>query len=309
MSNLTVDDLRGDAGRQRTEKVVHVVLWLAGIFSVLISAAIVLSLFREAWTFVSQVDWSTVIGPDAEGWFPRRGQYGVMTLIVGSLVVTVIAMVIAVPTGLATAIYLSEYAPPKVRRVLKPAIEVLAGIPSVVIGFFALTFIAPEIIQNVWSASPQQTLMAAGVGVGVMIIPIVASISEDAMASVPNALREASYGMGARKITTVVRVVLPAAVSGLIAALIIAVSRAMGETMVVFIAAGSAGGSLFNTNPLEPGLTMTAAMASLAAGTDAVVGEGLTFQSLFFVGLVLFTITMTLNLIADRFVRRVRQKY
>jgi phosphate transport system permease protein len=309
MSQLTVDDFRGDRRRLRTESAAKVLLTLAGVFSVLVSALIVLSLFREAWTFITQVDWSTVIGPDAEGWFPRRGQYGIMTLIVGSLIVTVIAMCISVPIGLATAVYLSEYAKPRVRRILKPAIEVLAGIPSVVIGFFALTFIAPEVIQKVWSGSPQQTMMAAGIGVGVMIIPIIASISEDAMASVPAALREASYGMGARKITTVTRVVLPAAVSGLVAAMIIAVSRAMGETMVVFIAAGSAGGSLFQTDPLEPGLTMTAGMASLAAGTDSVVGEGLTFQSLFFVGLVLFAITMALNLFADRFVRRVRQKY
>jgi phosphate transport system permease protein len=309
MSDLTLEDLRGDPRRQRTEKLVHIALWCAGIFSVLVSALIIISLFREAWTFVVEVDWSTVIGPDAEGWFPRRGQYGIMTLIVGSLIVTIIALVIATPIGLATAIYLSEYAKPRVRRVLKPAIEVLAGIPSVVIGFFALTFIAPELIQKIWEGSPQQTMMAAGVGVGVMIIPIIASISEDAMASVPDSLREASYGMGARKITTVLRVVLPAAVSGLVASFIIAVSRAMGETMVVFIAAGKSGGSLFETNPLEPGLTMTAGMASLASGTDSVVGEGLTFQSLFFVGLVLFMITMTLNLFADRFVRRVRQKY
>ena len=181
------------------------------------ASLIIVSLFREAWIFITEVDWSTVIGPDAAGWFPRRGQYGIMTLIVGSLIVTVIAMVIATPIGLATAIYLSEYAKPGVRKVLKPAIEVLAGIPSVVIGFFALTFIAPELIQKIWEGTPQQTMMAAGLGVGVMIIPIVASISEDAMASVPDALREASYGMGARKITTVLRVVLPAAVSGLVA--------------------------------------------------------------------------------------------
>lgn len=309
MSDLTLDDLRGDERRLRTEKLAHILLWSAGFFSVVISALIVFSLFREAWIFITEVDWSVVIGPEAEGWFPRRGQYGIMTLIVGSLIVTVIAMIIATPIGLATAIYLSEYAKPRVRRVLKPAIEVLAGIPSVVVGFFALTFIAPEIIQSIWSLAPQQTMMAAGVGVGVMIIPIVASVSEDAMASVPDALREASYGMGARKITTVLRVVLPAAVSGLVASFIIAVSRAMGETMVVFIAAGKSGGSLFETDPLQPGLTMTAGMASLAAGTDSVVGEGLTFQSLFFVGLVLFTITMSLNLFADRFVRRVRQKY
>jgi phosphate transport system permease protein len=307
VSQLTIEDLRGDVRRHRTEKIVHVLLWAAGSFSVVVSAAIVFSLFREAWTFIVNVDWSTVLG--ADGWFPRRGQYGISTLIAGSVVVTVIAMAVAVPIGLATAIYLSEYAPPKVRRVLKPAIEVLAGIPSVVVGFFALTFIAPQVIQNIWSASPQQTLMAAGIGVAIMSIPIVASIAEDAMAAVPDSLREASYGLGARKITTVVKVVIPAAVSGLVAAFIIAVSRAMGETMVVFIAAGKSGGALFELNPLEPGLTMTAGMASLAAGTDAVVGEGLTFQSLFFVGIVLFAITMTLNLFADRFVRRVRQKY
>jgi phosphate transport system permease protein len=142
-----------------------------------------------------------------------------------------------------------------------------------------------------------------------MTIPIIASISEDAMSSVPQSLREASYGLGAKKMATVTRVVLPAAVSGLVASFIIAVSRAMGETMVVFIAAGKSGGALFETNPLEPGLTMTAGMASIAAGTDQVVGAGLTFQSLFFVGLVLFAITLTLNLVADRFVRRFRQVY
>ena len=152
-------------------------------------------------------------------------------------------------------------------------------------------------------------MMAAGIGVGILIIPLIASISEDAMRSVPDALREASYGMGARKVTTTVRVVVPAAISGLVAAMIIAISRAIGETMVVFIAAGRSGGALFETDPFQPGLTMTAGMATVAAGTDNVVGEGLTFQSLFFVGIVLFAITLGLNLFADRFVRRVRQKY
>lgn len=307
MSQLTVEDLRGDARRVRTERLVHAVLWLAGGFSVVVSALIVFSLAREAWTFMANVDWSTVWG--ADGWFPRRGQYGIMTLVVGSLVVTVIALVVATPLGLGAAVYLSEYAPRRVRKVLKPAIEVLAGIPSVVIGFFALTFIAPQVIQRLSDGTPQQTLLAAGIGVGILIIPIIASVSEDAMAAVPSSLREASYGLGARKITTVVKVVLPASVSGLAAAFIIAVSRAMGETMVVFIAAGKSGGSLFEWNPLEPGLTMTAGMASIAAGTDSVVGEGLTFQSLFFVGLLLFAITLTLNLIADRFVRRFRETY
>lgn len=305
---LSVADLRGDARRSRIEKAVHTLLFAAALVSVVVSGLIVLSLVREAWTFVTQVEWGRQVFGSI-GWFPRRDIYSVATLLIGTGIVTVIAMVVAVPIGLASAIYLSEYASRRVRRILKPALETLAGIPSVVIGFFTLVFIAPEVVQRLRPATPQQTMFAAGLGVGLLIIPLVASVSEDAMRSVPRTLREASYGLGAKKMTTVVRVVIPAAVSGLTAALIIAVSRAVGETMVVFIAAGRSGGALFETDPLEPGLTMTAAMASVASGTDSVVGAGLTFQSLFFVGILLFVLTMTLNLIADRFVRRVRQKY
>lgn len=306
MTTITLEDLRGSPKRLRREAIVRAVLFVAASFSILVSALIVLSLIREAWTFMTQVEWATVW---SEGWFPRRGMYDIKTLIVGSLVVTVVGMAIAVPIGLGAAVYLSEYASPRVRRVLKPTLEILAGVPSVVVGFFALTFISPEVIQRLREGTPQQTLMAAGLGVGILIIPLVASVSEDAMRSVPAALREASYGVGAKRVTTVVRVVIPAAVSGLVAALIIAVSRAIGETMVVFIAAGKSGGALFEVNPFDPGLTMTAGMASIASGTDQVVGEDLTFQSLFFVGLVLFVVTLTLNIIADRFVRRVRQSY
>lgn len=306
MATVTLADLRGNPRRLRKEAAIRWVLLAAAAFSVVISGLIVLSLVRETWTFVSQVDWSTVW---SDGWFPRRGLYDIKTLIVGSLIVTVIAMGVAVPAGLGGAIYLSEYAKPRTRRIIKPILETLAAVPSVVIGFFVLTFIAPDIVQRIFTGSPQQTLLAAGIGVGILLIPVVASITEDSMRSVPNSLREASYGIGARKVTTVVRVVLPAAVSGVVASLIIAVSRALGETMVVFIAAGKSGGSLFETNPLEPGLTMTAGMASIAAGTDNVVGQALTFQSLFFVGMVLFVITFALNLLADRFVRRFRHRY
>ncbi|MBW3646029.1 MAG: phosphate ABC transporter permease subunit PstC [Actinobacteria bacterium] len=303
---LTATDLRGDPRRQRRERVVRRAFLAAATVSVVISALIVLSLARETFTFVTQVDWSTVW---SEGWFPRRGIYDVKTLFVGSLLVTAIAMAVAVPLGMGAAVYLAEYARPRVRRVLKPVLEVLAGIPSVVLGFFALVFISPEIIQRLNDDAQLFNLAAAGVGVGILTLPLVASVAEDSMRSVPAALREASYGMGARKITTSVRVVIPAAVSGLVAAFIIAVSRAIGETMVVFIAAGAGGGSLFTTDVFSPGLTMTAAMASQAAGTDAVKGAGLTFQSLFFVGSLLFLITFSLNLFADRFVRRVRQRY
>jgi phosphate transport system permease protein len=306
MTTLTLDDLRGSPRRRRQERAVRTWFLSAAGGSVVLSALIVLSLLGEGWTFVSQVEWSSVW---SDGWFPRRGLYDVKTLLVGSLLVTVVAMVIAVPVGLGTAVYLSEYARPRARRWLKPTIEVLAGIPSVVVGFFALTWIGPEVVQRLRDAAPQQTMLAAGIGVGILIVPLVASVSEDALRAVPSSLREAAYGMGARKSTTTLRVIVPAAVSGLVAALIIAVSRAIGETMVVYIAAGRSGGALFETDPFQPGLTMTAGMASIAAGTDDVVGEGLTFQSLFFVGLVLFAVTLTLNLLADRFVRRVRQRY
>lgn len=303
---LTVADLRGDPRRIRFDRLSRLTMLAAALISVLISGLIVLSLASEAWTFISQVEWKTLW---SDGWFPRRGLYDVRTIFVGSLLVTVVAMAVAAPLGLGAAIYLSEYAPSRVRRVLKPVLEILAGIPSVVLGFFALTWISPELVQRVNGEATQFNLVAAGIGVGVLTVPLVASISEDAMRSVPHALREASYGMGARKVTTVVRVVIPAAVSGLVAAFVVAVSRAIGETMVVAIAAGGTGASLFSTDVFRPGQTMTAAMTSLAAGTDQVRGEGLTFQALFFVGLLLFLITLLLNLVGDRFVRRVRQRY
>lgn len=304
--DLTLADLAGDPRRVRTERTMRVLLLGAASFSILISAAIILSLVGEAWTFVSQVELAQLW---TDGWFPRRGQYDIKTIVTGSVLISAVAMVVAVPLGLGAAIYLSEYAPPKVRNVLKPTLEILAGIPSVVLGFFALSFIAPQVVQRLFTEATQFSMAAAGIGVGILVIPLVASISEDAMRSVPMALREASYGMGARRITTVVRVVIPAAVSGLVASLIVAVSRAIGETMVVFIAAGATGGSLFSTDIFGPGQTMTAAMASQAAGTDQVRGAGLTFQSLFFVGFLLFCITFALNIAADRFVRRVRQTY
>ncbi len=303
---LSSSDLVGDPRRQRSEAAARIVFLGAAVTSVAITAAIIWSLARETWTFMSTVVWSSVWG---EGWFPRAGEFDIRTLIVGSLIVSAVAMVVAAPLGLGAAIYLSEYASSRVRKVLKPALEILAGIPSVVLGFFALTFIAPELVQRIFDGSPQANLLVAGLGVGILTIPLVASVSEDALQSVPSSLREASYGVGARKVSTVTRVVIPAAISGLVASAIIAVSRALGETMVVFIAAGGGNGAFFTTNPLDKGLTMTAAMATQAAGTDNVAGVGLSFQSLFFVGTLLFLITLTLNLIADRFVRRVRQKY
>lgn len=290
----------------RKEAVIRRLFLATAALSIVISALIVLTLARETFTFVTQVDPSSLW---SDGWFPRRDLYDIRTLFVGSLLVTLVAMVVAAPLGMGAAVFLAEYARPKMRRMLKPVLEILAGIPSVVLGFFALTWISPEIVQRMNDQAALFNLMAAGIGVGLLVTPLVASIAEDAMKSVPKALREASYGMGARKVTTAVRVVIPASISGLVAAFILGISRAIGETMVVAIAAGASGGSLFSMNVFERGQTMTAAMASMAGGTDAVKGAGLTFQSLFFVGMMLFLMTLLLNMVAGRFVRRVRHKY
>ena len=298
--------LRGSAGRRRRERVIRGVFLAAALSSVLVSVFIVLSLVAQAADFVRQVDLAQLW---TSGWFPRRGEFDIRTLLVGSLIVTGVAIAIAAPVGLGSAIYLSEYARPRVRAAVKPILEILAGIPSVVLGFFALTWISPELVQRLIPGASGFNLLAAGVGVGILVVPLIASIAEDAMRAVPRSLREASYGLGARRMTTSIRVVFPAAISGIVAALVIGVSRAIGETMVVAIAAGGSGGSQFHVNPLEPGQTFTAAMAALASGTDQVRGNTAAFQSLFFLGLLLFLITLSLNAIGDAFVRRTRQRY
>ncbi len=308
MSSGTIDIglLQGSPQRRRRESLIYRAFQLAAALSVLISAGIVVSLLGEAIVFLRKVDLAQLF---AGGWYPRRGQFGIATIVGGTMVVTLVGMLIAAPLGLAAAVYLSEYAKPRVRRMVKPILEILAGIPSVVIGFFALTYISPELIQRVFSNATAFNMAAAGVGVGILVTPLVASIAEDALRAVPHTLREASVGMGARKRTTTLRIVLPAAVSGIVAAFIIGMSRAIGETMVVAIAAGGTGGSAFTLDPTGPGQTMTAAMTALAVGSDQVRGTDGTFQSLFFVGLLLFFITLTLNILSERFVRRVRRGY
>jgi phosphate transport system permease protein len=276
----------------------------AAVASIVVSAAIVLSLIGNAISFAVRVDPAALF---SGGWFPRRGMYDIATILGGTLVISAIGMLVAAPLGLGAAIYLSEYASRRARRVLKPVLEVLASLPSVVLGFFALTFISPTLIQPF--GAPVFNMASAGIAVGILITPLVASIAEDAMYAVPAYLREASYGLGARKRTTSLTVVVPAAVSGIVAALLLGVSRAIGETMIVAIAAGSTGGSLFELNPLEPGQTMTAAMTALAIGSDRVRGAELTFESLFFVGVLLFLFTLGLNLVSETFVRRVRRRY
>jgi phosphate transport system permease protein len=298
--------LRGTPNRRRNEGAIHLILLAAAVVSILVSIGIVLSLVFEAISFLSQIQLSQLF---AAGWFPRRGQFSIPTVLAGTLIITGVAIAIAAPIGLASAIYLSEYASRRVRSTVKPILEILAGIPSVVLGFFALRFISPNVVQALFTDAKAFSLLAAGIGVGILTIPLVASISEDAMRAVPQSLREASYGLGSRRLGTSVKVVVPAAISGIVAAMILAISRAVGETMVVALAAGATAGSLFTLNPLGPGQTLTGAMASLAAGSDQVTGNTAAFQSLFFLGLLLFLMTLGLNILGDAFVRRTRQTY
>ena len=305
-ASVQLHDLSGNPARHRKERIVKRLFQAAAVMSIVISAAIVLSLVGRALTFITNVDLGSLW---SDGWFPRSSQFDIRTLVVGTFIVAGIGMLVAAPLGLGAAIYLAEYAKPRVRRILKPIIEILAGIPSVVIGFFALTFISPNMVRALFPGASLFNMAAAGIGVGILVTPLVASIAEDSLRAVPMALREASVGLGARKRITTLSVVFPAAISGIVAALIVGLSRAIGETMVVAIAAGASGNSAFTTNPLEPGQTMTAAMASLAIGSDQVKGAEYTFESLFFVGLMLFLMTLVLNVFSERFVRRVRQKY
>jgi phosphate transport system permease protein len=299
-------DLGGSPRRRGREQAIRAVFLGAALSSVLISLFIVLSLVGGAVDFLRRIDlgslWSI-------GWFPRRNLFDLPTLFIGSLITTGIALLFAGPIGLGAAIYLAEYAKPRTRKLIKPVLEILAGIPSIVLGFFALTFISPDVVQVVFPGADRFNLLAAGIAVGILVIPLIASISEDSMRAVPRNLREASYGLGARRVTTSLRVVVPAAVSGIVAAFIIGISRAIGETMIVAIAAGGSGGAARRVSPLDPGQTITAAIASLATGTDQVRGASAAFPSLYFLGLLLFLITLTLNLLGDVFVRRTRQRY
>lgn len=313
---LTVNDLRGQPRRRRKEATVRALFLTAAALSLVITTAIIAVLVIDSYRFLDIVGFSSLIGNQ---WNPRSGFYDVRTIIVGTLQVAAVAIVVATPLSLGAAVYLSEYAPNSVRRVVKPAIEVLAGIPSVVLAFFTLNFLSPNIVQTLFGGdTPKANILAAGLGVGVLIIPLITSVTEDALRSVPDSLREASVGVGAKKVTTTVRVVLPAALSGIVAAMILGISRAIGETLVVTLAAGATSfarwpgaegaANLLYGSYLDQGLTMTGAMANLINRGDTPIEPGAK-ESLYFIGFVLFAITLTLNLLADRLVRRFQNRY
>ncbi|HYI22116.1 MAG TPA: phosphate ABC transporter permease subunit PstC [Candidatus Limnocylindrales bacterium] len=305
-SPLTIKDLRGSTGRRRRELIIRSLFFMSAATAVLISILIVVALIGQAVLFITKVDLSSLV---SGSWQPRAGNFDLAAIIAGTFVIASIAMLVAAPLGLGAAIFLAEYARPRVRRTIKPILEVLAAIPSVVLGFFTLTVLTPRVVDVICPGpTPIFNMAGAGIAVGILITPLVASIAEDSMYAVPNSLREASYGLGARRRVTSLKVVVPSAVSGITAALIVGFSRAVGETMIVALAAGGVGGAIFNLNPCMPGQTMTAAMTALAVGSDQ-AGGGIAYSSLFFVGLLLFVMTLTLNLISERFVRRLRSAY
>ncbi len=287
------------------EKVIRVILFAAAAVSILTTFGIVISVLIPSLEFFSEIPLTEFLFTTT--WTPlfANPQYGVLPLIMGTMVITVIAIAIAIPLGLGSAIYLSEYAKPKARKVLKPTLEVLAGIPTVVFGFFALEFITELVLKPIFPQIDIFNALSAGIVMGIMIIPTIASLSEDAMAAVPGGLRDGAYALGATKRQVALRVVVPAALSGIVAAFVLGISRAIGETMIVTIAAGLQPN--MTLNPLEGMQTMTSYIAAAGAG-DVATGS-IEYKSIFAVGMLLFIITFFMNMISIRLVRKYRQAY
>jgi phosphate transport system permease protein len=292
------------ARRRWGELVIKGVLAACALISVATTAGIVAALLEPSIEFFRAVDFGDYI--TGTNWAPlfTPGSFGVLPLIVGTLFVTFWACLVCMPAGLGAAIYLSEYARPRVRRLLKPVLEVLAGIPTVVFGFFALTFFTP-LLQDLGTGVSTFNVLSAGLVMGVMLIPTVASISEDAMSAVPQDLRDGAYGLGASKLQVSTRIVVPAAISGIVASYVLAISRAIGETMIVLIAAGTIPQLVFDAR--EPSETMTAFIGATGIG-DVPTGS-IEYKTIFAVGLTLFVMTLAMNVVAIRLVRRFREAY
>ena len=286
------------------EAVIRAVLFAAAMISVVTTIGIIITLIRPTLDFFTEVSVGEFLFTN--DWAPQSGEFGVLPLVKSTFLITFIALLVAVPVGLGAAMYLSEYASPRVRKIFKPVLELLAGVPSVVYGFFALSVVTPWLLQDLLSIEIGFTnALAAGLVLGVMIVPTVASLSEDAMSAVPLALRQGSQAMGANKMQTTLRVVFPAALSGIAAAIVLGLSRAVGETMIVTLAAGSLAN--MSGDPREGMLAMTSYMAITAGGENPV--GSLEYDTLFAVGLLLFLITLVINMISISLVRRFRQEY
>jgi phosphate transport system permease protein len=289
-----------------SESIIQGFLFFCGALSILTTVGIVFVLFEEALKFFTSGEVSLVEFFTGTVWQPQLGEFGILPLLNATLMTTAIAMFVAVPLGLAVAIYLSEYASEKFRSVIKPVLEVLAGIPTVVYGYFALTWMTP-FLRGVFGDNVVEiyNTAAAGLVMGVLLLPLIATMSEDALHAVPRALREAAYGLGATRLETSVKVVVPAAISGIAAAVILGISRAIGETMIVAIAAGA--GPNLTLNPFEAAETITGHIARISGGD--VSYESIDYVSLFALALVLFFLTLILNIISQRIVKAFREEY
>jgi phosphate transport system permease protein len=301
-----------------SETIIQLLLQISGLVAVVTTIGIVIVLFSQAWHFFQRPEVTLVDFFTDTVWQPRINRFGIFALFNATMLTSFIGMLVALPLGLMIAIYLSEYASPRMRGILKPVLELLAGIPTVVYGYFALTFMTP-IIQGIFGKDVVEifNVFSAGVVIGILIIPLVSSMSEDALSAVPRALREASYGLGATKFETATRIVVPAAISGIAAAFIVAMSRAVGETMIVAIAAG-AGPRNFNSwgdalgglnflNPFKAAETMTGHIVRISGGDLSY--ESIDYDSIFAIALLLFFITLILNIISRWVVTRFREEY
>ena len=278
-------------------------LGAAAAVSILVTVGIVATLLADGGSFFGEVSIADFLFGTT--WEPVSGKYGVLPLLSASLVIAGIATLVAVPLGVGSAIYLSEYAPERVRKVLKPVLEVLAGMPTIVLGFFAITSLTPALRSVLPFEVPFFNMLSAGIVVGVLIMPLISSLSEDAMRAVPNSLREGAYGVGATRRVVSLKIILPAALSGVVASIVLAVSRAVGETMAVTLAAGNQPN--LSLNPFEGAQTITGFIVSATKGE---VARGtIAYKSIFALGLFLFVVTLAINVVALRLVRRYRTAY
>ena len=302
----SVEDVLGVAKKRRGEQVIKGLLFLAALLSVLTTAGIVFSLLEETISFFGDVGIEEFL--TGTEWFPLFADpsFGVLPLVTGTLLISAVALVVAIPIGLGAAVYLAEYASPRVRKTVKPVLELLAGVPTIVFGYFALLFFTPEVLEPIFrDGIGGFNALSAGAIMGFMVVPTIASVSEDAMSAVPASLREGAFGLGASKLQVSIRVVFPAALSGIVAALVLGASRAMGETVIVLIAGGQAPN--LGLNPQESFQSMAAFIAATARG-DTPTGS-IEYQTIFAVGFTLFLLTLILNAISIRLVRKYRQVY
>ncbi|NWK83743.1 phosphate ABC transporter permease subunit PstC [Staphylococcus sp. GSSP0090] len=306
-NNLSVSEMieKNNAKKNGTsDKIAPIILGIIAVFSILATIGIIVTLLTETITFFTRVSFADFFLTMEWNPFSSTPKYGIWALILGTLKITVIATIVAVPLGLGAALYLSEYASSRARSIIKPILEILSGIPTIVFGFFALTFVTP-ILRSIFPELGSFNSISPGLVVGVMIIPLISSMSEDAMSSVPNKMREGALGLGATKFEVATKVVLPAATSGIMASIVLAISRAIGETMIVSLAAGSTPtASLDLTGSIQ---TMTGYIVQVATG-DATFGSDI-YYSIYAVGFTLFIFTLIMNLLSHWITKRFREEY